>query len=139
MIIFYEDEKDTIDEEIKLFISEGYEVKCFDKANMLLELYKTEYNNIKAIIIDIMIFGPGNDFDDDNDSGFTSGLSLLNTLSGIEQTKSNENIPLKIIYTNRNKIELIDKLKKDKRVRKVYKKNEQYYDEFVNEVLTLIN
>jgi hypothetical protein len=138
MILIYEDEQDTIEDEIEELKARGYGITCFARADRLFEFYKKNHGEIHAVIIDIMVFGPGNDFEiGDSDNGFESGVALLDSLEKIDEVNLSMK-PSKIIYTNRTKPELIRKLKKDNRVKRVVVKNDQFYDQFVDQVVQII-
>lgn len=135
MILFYDDELDTLEEEFEYLKHKLINVQGFNNADELIPFYEANHDSIQGIVIDIMVFGPGNSINPHlDDSGFESGYALIIELDKIDQLK-NGKIPKKFVYTNRTKPELLAKLNEDIRISTVRNKNSQFYDEYIEEVL----
>lgn len=138
MILIYEDEPYFIDEYIDILKEKGYIVETCDNAIDLLIKLKENYRVINLIIIDIMVFGPGNEFDGrETDGGARSGLVLLDEIEKLEAQFPDSNPRKKIIFTNR-KGPVFEQAQRDKRVLKAIKKADVLPSEFliiINEAL----
>jgi hypothetical protein len=131
MIIMYEDEEFFLKDYIEFIKDEGFKIEIFKDAITFLERVKNDYENIELFIIDIMVFGPGNEFNGrDTDEGTRSGLVLLDEIETIERKKGIENPKNKIVLTNR-KGPVFDEAKRDKRVLMAIKKSDVLPSEFV--------
>jgi ActR/RegA family two-component response regulator len=139
MIIIYEDEKYYIKESIEALKASGFEVEVFSKATELLKCVESTYEQIDIFIIDLMVFGPGNKFpNDDTDGGLGSGLALVNEIERIENRLGVTSRKKKIILTNRQG-QILEELRKDPRVFAVLRKPDVLPPELVEIVLNATN
>ena len=131
VILMYEDESFYIKEYIEKLEKMGYKVKVLDNANDFLTYAKENYMNIDLYIIDIMVFGPGNEFDGRNtDGGARSGLVILDEIEKMEKEHPDTSPKKKIIFTNR-KGPVFEEAKNDKRISKAIHKSDVLPSEFV--------
>ena len=115
-IVFYEDEVFFMQDYFNIFKEAGYKVVVFGSAEKLLLFMEENYNEILLFIIDIMVFGYGNNFNNKNtDDGLTSGIALLDEIEKYEKSDMVLSKKKKIILTNRKGV-IFDRLCKDIRV-----------------------
>jgi len=138
MILMYEDEKYYIEEYIKKLRESGFVVQVLDNANEFLQRAGENLKNIRLFIIDIMVFGPGNEFiGRDTSGGARSGLMLLDEIEKIEKDYPNESHPKKIVFTNR-KGPVFEEAQRDKRVEKAIRKSDVLPSEFIKIVKEIV-
>ena len=139
MILIYEDEPFYLKEIFEEMVINGLEYQIIDKAKEYLSIAKNNYDNIDLFIIDLMVFGNGNEFDgEDTDNGYNSGIIMLNKLEELENSLQIPFLKKKMIFTNRKGV-IIDNLKKDARVEKVIRKSDVFPNEFISIIKNIIS
>jgi|WetSurMetagenome_2_1015567.scaffolds.fasta_scaffold20618_5 hypothetical protein len=122
MVLFYEDEISYMKEYFEELISKGFNVDSVDRADDLLHILENQYETVDALIIDIMVFGRGNDFESkDVNTGFNSGIILLDEIEKLEYKLNIKRKIPKIVFTNR-KGDILKKLNEDKRIYGAFRK-----------------
>jgi hypothetical protein len=126
----YEDEEYFLKDYVEAIEEEGFKIEIFKDANSFLRRTREHYEEIELFIIDIMVFGPGNEFNGrDTDGGRKSGLVLLDEIESIEKERGVSKPINKIILTNR-KGPVFEEAKRDKRVLQAIKKSDVLPSEF---------
>lgn len=139
MILMYEDEAVFVEDYIEAIREADYKIEIFKDANSFLKRVDEVYNEIELFIIDIMVFGRGNEFENgDSDGGAKSGLVLLDYINKIEKNFPNISPPPRIIFTNR-KGPVFEQAKNDKRIYKAIKKSSVFPSEFVDIIRSATN
>lgn len=137
MILMYEDEEYYIEEYIEKIKKEGFEIEIFDNAQKFIRKVKEAYEEIQLFIIDVMVFGPGNEFKGRNTSGGArSGLMLLDEIAKVEKEYPGIS-QKKIIFTNR-KGPVFEEAQRDKRVENAIRKSDVLPSEFIEIVKEVI-
>ncbi len=130
MILMYEDEAYFIEEYIEAIQNSGFEVRIFQEAEEFFKFAEEHYLEIQLYLIDLMVFGPGNEFDGRNtDGGAQSGILLLDEIGKLEKKFPNVPAKKKIILTNR-KGPVFEKAKRDQRVDQAIHKSDVLPSEF---------
>lgn len=132
MILMYEDEAAFIEDYIEVIQENGYQIEIFKDADGFLKKVRESYHEIKLMIIDIMVFGPGNEFSRrSTDGGMASGLGLIDELENIEKEKGISKPIRKIVFSNRTGT-VFEEIKKDKRIWKAIRKSDYVPSEFLD-------
>jgi len=138
MILMYEDEGYYIEEYVQAIENEGFSIQISTNAAEFLETLGKNYQDIQLLIIDLMVFGPGNEFGGrSTDDGAKSGLVLLDEIEKIENNYPDITPKKKIIFTNR-KGPVFEAAQGDERILKAIKKSDVLPSEFVNIVKEVI-
>jgi len=138
MILMYEDEKYYIEEYIEKLRESGFIVQILDNAKEFLQRAGENLKNIRLFIIDLMVFGPGNEFYGRNtNGGSNSGLILLDEIEKLEKSKTVSNhIPI-IIFTNR-KGPVFEEASRNRRVTRAIRKSDVLPSEFIKIVKEIV-
>jgi len=132
MILMYEDEAAFIEDYIEAIQENGYQIEIYKDADGFLKKVRESYNEIKLMIIDIMVFGPGNEFSGrSTDGGMSSGLVLIDELENLEKEKGIGKPIRKIVFTNRTG-PIFEEIKQDKRIWKAIRKSDFLPSEFLD-------
>jgi hypothetical protein len=134
MIIFYEDQKEYLDDFFLALDKAKLAFKVYDNANELLTFIKDENNfrDITLFVIDIMVFGAGNTFKGVNTLlGYSAGTGLLSSIEKIEKKHGIVPPKKKIIFTNRMAMDFRD-LEIKGRVVEILHKSDFLPSEFVS-------
>ncbi len=138
MILFYEDEEYFLDDYIEKIKEGSFKILIYTNAVEFLEAAINNYSNIELFIIDLMVFGPGNEFNGrDTSEGSRSGLVLLDEIEIIEKEFPSIKPKKKIVFTNR-KGQVFNEAKTDKRVNIAIRKSDVLPSEFVKIIQEVI-
>jgi hypothetical protein len=140
MILMYEDEPYFIDEYVDRITGVGYFVQIVDRADSFLKQLKESFNEIELIILDLMVYGPGNEFPGkDPDDGKNSGLYLLQE---IEKLQNKQHLfPKKkiLVFTNRKGIDVRQIMKEFPSVLDVIHKPDTLPSELIEKINDFIS
>ena len=140
MIVYFEDEEGFLDEYLEAVREAGYELVVYGRADSLLTYVRENWSDIDLFLLDIMVFGPGNEIlGGEEGNGMNSGVALLDELEAI----GNEMVKIdaapsapSVVFTN---IEgpVLSELRGDHRVAMVIEKQHVFPSELV-EILTCV-
>jgi hypothetical protein len=138
MILLYEDEFFWIKDYIEI-IEKNYPLIKTDNFDEVLSIYQNKTNDLKLIIIDIMVFSNGIELNKNIlTDGYNNGIRLISEIKILEKKDIVLNeVPI-IVFTNR-KGEVIDKLKSDSRINKVLRKSEVLPSELLEIIDSIID